>query len=74
MRIDTTLLGLALTALAAPAIATGTPASKPASAAKEAKYCVEYEKSTGSRLRDTDCLTKSEWAKRGVDVDKLARK
>jgi hypothetical protein len=29
---------------------------------------------TGSRMRTTQCLTKAEWAQRGVDIDELRRK
>lgn len=41
---------------------------------KETKYCIEYEKMTGSRIRHTECRPKADWATRGVDVDKLDRK
>jgi hypothetical protein len=74
MRINKLLLGMALAGLAMPAAAAANRTEKSATDAKETKYCIQYEKSTGSRIRGSECLTKSEWAKRGVDVDNLARK
>lgn len=80
MRIVPTLLaaGLALSASSALAAAKSKDAkqsapsvSAPASASADAdrKYCIEDESYTGSRLYNRQCLTKAEWAKRGVDVD-----
>ena len=47
------------------------PASKAPSSSKEARYCIAYENITGSRVTTQECRTRSEWAKRGVDVDSL---
>jgi hypothetical protein len=70
--------------LAGPAIAEGTsgtaasPAGNSNVPAKPAradttKYCVEVEASTGSLLKMTQCKTRAEWAKEGVDVDQLKK-
>ena len=74
MHANKILLGIAIAGLAMPATAASNRTEKSAADAKEAKYCIQYEKSTGSRIRGSECLTKAEWAKRGVDVDNLARK
>lgn len=80
MRLVSVLLatGLALSAGSAsaakskeakqPAASNAAP-SAPAAPSAEQKYCIEQESYTGSRLYDRQCLTKAEWAKRGVDVD-----
>ena len=72
-----TLIIAALTALVAtPAAAAGeaqpAPAkeSRPAAEkSKETKYCLTYEKITGSRTEKTECRTRAQWAKEGIDVD-----
>ena len=46
--------------------------AKPARA-DNTKYCVEVEQITGSRLNMTQCKTRAEWAKEGVDVDQLKK-
>ena len=74
MHVNKVLLGIAIAGLAMPAAAAGNRTEKASADAKETKYCIQYEKSTGSRIRGSECLTKAEWAKRGVDVDNLARK
>ena len=55
---------------------TAAPSGGASSAAKPAqpdakKYCVTVEPPTGSRLNMTECKTRAEWAKEGVDVDHL---
>lgn len=80
MRLVSVLLatGLALSAGSASAAkskeakqpaASNAALSAPAAPSAEQKYCIEQESYTGSRLYDRQCLTKAEWAKRGVDVD-----
>ena len=80
MRIVPTLLaaGLVLSASSALAAAKSKDAKQPAANAAapasqsvdaERKYCIEQESYTGSRLYDRQCLTKAEWAKKGIDVD-----
>lgn len=56
--------------LASPATAADAPQP---SQAKQIKYCMPAEALTGSRLRAAQCLTKAEWARRGVDIDELRR-
>ena len=38
---------------------------------QEPTYCIATEPFTGSRVAKTECKTKEEWARDGVDVDKL---
>ena len=38
---------------------------------KQTKYCLAYEKTTGSRVERTECRTKAEWADQGVNLDDL---
>jgi hypothetical protein len=52
--------------------ASATSAAKPARSEKT-KYCVDVEQLTGSRLNMTQCKTRAEWAKEGVDVDELKK-
>jgi hypothetical protein len=37
-------------------------------------YCVKYEKETGSRLATQECLTKKQWAQKGINIDDLLKK
>ena len=62
--------------IAAPATAKGTDDTPKAgkTAVSELKYCIEYEKMTGSRVSRQECRTKKEWAEEGVDVDELLKK
>lgn len=68
MTMNVTLIALAMAAIAAPAAANSAPAANKAQKASQPKYCIEYEATTGSRVRSAECLTKDEWARRGVDV------
>ena len=74
----------ALAVLGTPALAaTDTAAaSKPADSAQAAKaassvdrkYCITSdETTTDTRIRTPECRTKSEWTKRGVDIDELQK-
>ena len=81
-------VGVALSMIFAPASASATaatantsatnpqnspsPAAAQAKPAKPVKYCVEMEPFTGSRSTTTECMTKEQWAREGVDVDHLA--
>lgn len=74
MRTTISIIALSIAAaggLAAPATAADTTAS---SQVKDVKYCLNSEALTGSRMRSTQCLTKAEWARRGVDIDELRRR
>ena len=42
-------------------------------AASEQKYCLEYEKVTGSRVSKQECRTKKEWRAEGVNIDKMLK-
>lgn len=71
------LVGAAM-ALAATSGASATPQGKPQTQApkpqQEQVYCLEYERSTGSRVSQTECRTKSQWRDAGVEIDALTRK
>ena len=41
--------------------------------AKEKRYCIAYEKVVGSRVTQTECKTKSEWARDRVDIDEMLK-
>jgi hypothetical protein len=62
--------------ITAPATAKGTDDTPKANktAASEQKYCIEYEKMTGSRVSRQECRTKKQWAEEGVDVDEMMKK
>ena len=61
-------LGMILASTAATAAPVSKPAQKP-SAASEQKYCFKFEGGTGTRISTTECRTKAEWRRLGVDVD-----
>ena len=80
MRIVPTLLTAGLVLSASSSLAASkskdakqSPANEAArtsqSADSDRKYCIEQESYTGSRLYDRQCLTKAQWAKKGIDVD-----
>ena len=54
--------------LSSPALATAPKA--PA----RTVYCVKYEKETGSRLAPQECLTRKQWAQKGINIDELLKK
>lgn len=76
MRIRHALVAVTVAALAGPAIAADAEAKAPQDRgrANATKYCIEYEQVTGSRITKSECLTKAEWAKRGIDVDEVLRR
>ena len=37
-------------------------------------YCIKYEKETGSRLAPQECLTRKQWAQKGINIDELLKK
>ena len=65
----------AIALIAAPALAKGNEVSPKAdkTSASETKYCLSYDKMTGSRMSKQECRTKRNWAKDGVDVDKMLK-
>ena len=67
-------LAASLALIAVPAHASDQTAQSNASAqeakaAKETKYCLTYEVTVGSRLSKSECKTKAQWAKEGVNID-----
>jgi len=44
------------------------PAAKPAGNQAEKKICLSYDPIVGSRIRQTECKTKAQWAQEGVIV------
>ena len=73
MRTNIALAALAVAGLSVPAAAQGQNANQVAPKASQTKYCIEYETATGSRIRAKECLTKEQWARRGVDVDGMRK-
>lgn len=67
------IIGLSIAASAVLAIAPATAFAATPTNSAQVKYCIKSEALTGSRVRTTKCLTKAEWAKRGVDVANLDR-
>ena len=70
------IVALSTVLIAAPASAKGTQeegkSEKEAAANVDAKkYCIQYDNVVGTRVSRTQCLTKEEWKKRHVDVDKM---
>lgn len=47
--------------------------AKQKSVAQETTYCIQYDDLVGSRIRKSECLTKKQWAKQGVDVDEVLK-
>ena len=75
-----TMIALTALVLAAPAAGQGSgqgaAAANEAGAAvaKERKYCIQYEDYTGSRTgAKMECKTRAQWARQGVQVDKLGK-
>ena len=60
------ILAFGIAAAAAPGPLFGqAPAGSP-----ETRYCMRIEAVTGSRLEETKCWTRAEWAAHEVDVDR----
>ena len=68
------LVALSMILLAGPVSAAELAASQKqaenSAAAKEKKYCVRYEDTTGTRVPIRECRTKADWARDGVEVGK----
>jgi hypothetical protein len=72
-----TVVALALI-LASTSTAVGAAPAKDARStgqgqAQAVKYCVIVEPFTGSRVSKTECKTREQWAREGVDVDALKK-
>jgi hypothetical protein len=66
-------LGMILASAQASAQANSTapsPVAKPPKQAQPVQYCIVMEPFTGSRTSKTECKTREQWAREGVDVDK----
>jgi len=64
--------GLAL--IASPVTAAPQAVTKSQPRAQEKTYCLQLEPITGSRISTTECRTKDDWARLGVDIDALLAK
>ena len=42
--------------------------------AREKTYCLQFEPDTGSRISRTECKTRKEWSRLGVQIDDLIKK
>ena len=78
MKINLALIALGAAVLSTPAAAQSSEAPQKRSgevreAAQEKKYCLQYDKLTGSRVNTQACKTKSEWAKEDVDIDEVLK-
>jgi hypothetical protein len=63
-----------LTLILAIASASAAPPTPSVTARAQAtKYCVRVEPFTGSRVTSTECKTREQWAKEGVNVDDLKK-
>ena len=62
-------LAMILASTAAGAASPPKAAPKGTSAPSERTYCFKFEGGTGTRISTTECRTKSEWRRLGVDVD-----
>lgn len=69
------LASLSIVVASTAGVAASTPAEPSKGQRAEAekndatKYCLSYERMTGSRVESTLCKTKREWAREGVNVD-----
>jgi hypothetical protein len=75
MAYATVLLALAIALSPGPATVakTGTAETAGDVAAspkpQETKYCIQVQAFTGSRIGKTECKTRAQWSKEGVDLD-----
>lgn len=72
MKIHQIIAVLAVSAIALPVSAAQGSADPKAAAqtsADQKKYCMQYEDTTGSRVRRSECKTKAQWAREGIEID-----
>ena len=67
-------IALATTPATAQVNASRANADKPAAVQNHKKYCLTYDATTGTRISKQECLTKKEWAERGIDLDEYLKK
>jgi len=72
MRYPGIVIAAGAALMAAPAVAEQQSKTRPAS--PERTYCLQYTQDTGSRINRTECRTKKDWERLGVDVDELIDK
>lgn len=69
------LVALSTVLIAAPVSAKGTEGDEKtadkAANVDTKKYCIQYDSVVGTRVARTQCLTKDEWKKQHVDVDRM---
>ena len=68
------IVALSTVLIAAPVSAKGTEGEGKADKAASVdtkKYCIQYDNVVGTRVARTQCLTKEEWKKQHVDVDRM---
>lgn len=71
------IVALGTVLIAAPVSAKGTnnedkSNQKTTTAAVDTKkYCIQYDDLVGSRISRSQCLTREEWKRKNVDVDKI---
>lgn len=73
MQIVAKLAVLSLALGTASAAAADSTAKKTV-ARDQTKYCIQVEPTTGSRISTTECRTKAEWERVGVNLDELLAK
>jgi hypothetical protein len=67
------LATVGLTLVLASTVAAAAPTAKSTDQAPvDKQYCLKFADDTGSHLTRTECHTKKEWKRLGVDVDELS--
>lgn len=77
MHCKTVLAFTAFALIASPASAGQQPgknSAKTSGQGQDKNYCIYFEPETGTRISRTECRTKKDWARRGVDIDDLTKK
>ena len=71
--LGTMALTLMLASTAATAAVDNSLAAKGPKDARGQLICIQLDPDTGSRVSKTECHTKAEWQRLGVDVDALLK-
>ena len=66
---------LSLGLIAAPAGASIDGAAAPGTKAQaqQKRYCLQFDNAVGTRISRTECKTKAQWAREGIEIDKLSK-
>jgi hypothetical protein len=59
---------------AAAAQQAGQNSAKNRGQAQQRTYCLKFGQETGSHINRTECRTKTEWSKLGIQIDELRDK